>query len=168
MALLAVDPGLNASGWALFDCQTLQRCGLARVTGKGRSAERVAAMAHAVAACYTEDQRLAIVIEQPQHYQPRFSKGDPQDLAMLSLLCGAILSEIPAHSQRLIYPREWKGTIPKRTKLDDYVIHKRNLQELRLYERATYLKELDRVPAGLRHNVADAVGIGLWAIEKAA
>jgi hypothetical protein len=165
--LLAIDPGLNASGWALFDCHLLQRCGLARVTGKGRNAERVAAMAHAVADCYRGDEALAVVIEQPQHYQQRYSKGDPQDLAMLSLLCGSILAEVRAHSQRLVYPREWKGTIPKRTKLDDYIVHKRNVAGLRRHERNRYTAGLETAPRSLRHNIADAVGIGLWAIETA-
>lgn len=97
-----------------------------------------------------------LVVERPQIYSRRKSKGDPEDLARLLILCGYIAGSTgAAPSTRLVRPHDWKGTIPK-APINRYIVHRRNVEALG----RQYIP--DSVPASLAHNVADAVGLGVW------
>ncbi len=161
MILLSLDPGLVATGWARFSPR-LTSCGL--VAGGSGSVEN---RAQRITAALPFAGITDLVVELPQVYLARRSKGDPNDLINLAFLVGALglASRLLDNHIRLVKPREWKGTIPKR-KIDDYLIHRRNLAALRPGERRVYERGLATVAAGLRHNISDAVGLGRWWINE--
>lgn len=169
--LLAIDPSISATGWAMFGKDLL---GYHRLLGAGLSqlpatwrmrttAERCAGMAEEIARnvmAATGLERTPTVIERPKILNVlKGSKGDPDDILLLAVLVGAIAQRQYASgspSVVLIIPSEWKGQTPK------------DLTEERAKARLSNV-ELDvvRLPAAsLQHNVWDAIGIGLWAVGR--
>lgn len=152
MKLLAIDPGVRCCGWALFVAPEMStgprllRCGLSR-SDEEDDLERFHWMVQQMPPCDVQ------VIERPQLYDRRKSKGDPEDLARLLILCGYIAAQMG--DTHLVKPHDWKGTIPK-APISDYIVHRRNEKALG----REYMP--DSVLASLAHNVADAVGIGIW------
>lgn len=149
--VLAIDPGLRATGYAYFCNGKLIRPGLKRCKLSER-AEIAAYIARELAVEFLKPLD-ALVVEVPQVYQPRLMKGDPNDLVSVALVAGAIL-QLPSIVRRVVSPHQWKGTTPKE------ISHRRVLMALSAGERRL-LEELD-APASLLHNVLDAIGIGQW------
>lgn len=169
--VLAVDPSIAESGWALFVREaaghTLLAAGLAHLPASWRAAtrtERIDAMVRQIeseAAGVAHLQATDCVLERPvvRNAASSGSKGDPNDVLLLGILCGAIaLSQHRAGVRvTMIKPEEWKGQTPK-----DISVER---SQARLAP-----SELARVKLptakGLAHNVWDAVGIGLWATGR--
>lgn len=102
------------------------------------------------------------MIEKPQIYRATKSQGDPNDLITLAVMVGQYwerASSRGAISCLLVLPSEWKGQVPKQ-------IHEKRILG------ALSGQELSRVPgrselaASKRHNVIDAVGLGLWKLGR--
>ena len=89
----------------------------------------------------------------------RAQVGDPNDLVDVALVAGACAGLLPA-KVAFVKPRRWKGTAPKR------VTNRRTREVLTSEEVHVYTVAMTAVPAGLRHNVLDAIGIGLWALGR--
>lgn len=143
--ILAIDPGVHRHAWALIG-KGLLDCGIGERFP--RDINRV-------------------VIEMPRIYPKARSKVPPNDIVDLAyaagVAVGGIIAGDPNVKVQVVTPREWKGTIPKTKKWDRYIIHKRIAQWLTPPERIVYVKALEQVAPSLRHNIVDAVGIGLWA-----
>lgn len=148
--LLAIDPGQD-TGWATFLDGQLSSCGLGpppvlRAT--------------------------CVVIEKPQVYRGRASKGDPNDLISLAILVGQYTERYASRGVPVdhVIPHTWKGSLPPGVCLS------RIVEALTWSERAvldTVISPLARKPLGpdtleegKRHNVIDAVGIGLWSMKR--
>ena len=157
---LAVDPGLNASGWAAFDSSELLGCGCFRTDAELKATEKEEKMA--VQFERFKNVGFDLVIEYPQVYRQRMSKGNPASLIQIAILVGMIKGVLQCECVEVL-PHRWKGTIPKTSNPEKYIIHKRNLEELNYYEMENYTRGLDCTPKTLRHNVIDAVGLGKWA-----
>ena len=149
--LLAIDPGKKLCGWAAFaelvdGSFQLVDCGLWRVNPK-LSRECSAPFARVV------------MLEKPQIYSSRVSKGDPNDLVDIAVR-GAWLAASMAPKATLVtrLPREWKGTVDPEVMLD------RIKDRLSAWE----LGHLDRcgAPPSLMHNVIDAIGLGLHGVGR--
>lgn len=156
MRLIAFDPGLHHVGWALLDPE-LRACGLMPL---GESFDACRAI---LAATTFLDAHVAAV-ELPRVYQR--GRADPDDLVRLAFVAGMLAQKYP--SSRIVRPHDWKGNVPKVAPKGwaGYIIHRRTLEILSIAEQGIYLEELDRIPASLRHNVCDAVGLGLWAVKR--
>lgn len=105
-----------------------------------------------------EDEGL-LVIEKPQTYVQSKWKGDPNDLIDLAVVVGQLKERAENFgAPTVLYrPREWAGQVPK---------------EIR-WARAQKLlsdDELSRIEwpkqKGLKHNVWDAIGIGLFYLKR--
>lgn len=152
--ILCIDPGLRDLGAALFDGAELRRAGLVRSmerTARGPKAWR--AMADAVEAWLGHDAQgvVELVCEVPQVYAGAKAVGDPADLLELAGVDGAICGVLQPVELVGLLPRAWKGNV------DPDVLTAR-------VEAALTLREHGRIavcPRSLRHNVLDAVGIGL-------
>lgn len=173
--LLAVDPGLNATGWSTWarvgDSHQLLAAGLVQMPASWRLhtvtdrsveiARQVLGHAQLVTgSASVQAIANATVIELPQQYAvTKGTKGDPNDLIDLAALCGTIAGALQINGSRVAYvrPREWKGQTPK------------DCTEERARARLQP-SELARVQLpkaeSLQHNVWDAVGIGLWATGR--
>ncbi len=134
--LLAIDPGVNVLGVALFVNGELWDCGLFPVDSPLRHAD-------------------TIVIELPQIYRATRSKAPPEDILQLAFTVGK-LAERFGQSVVLVRPREWKGTIPKEKH------HPRILDKLSDAERA----RIPKLSKSLLHNVIDAIGLGQYFLKK--
>lgn len=158
--MLAIDPGRRAIGWALFCGSDLDLCGLIRANEADLPTDALR-MAREV------DRTVCrLVIERMRVYPIQQQKGDQNDLLDLSFVSGVVVGVVAGNKAQgethveLVTARDWKGQVPKD------VVHKRILAVLSSNERLVLEKGTAKVPASLRHNVLDAVGIGLWACSR--
>jgi hypothetical protein len=163
--LLSVDPGLTSTGWAAWNRGVLISCGLVR-SYERTPLQRAEETVHALQRLLPYGETVELVIEKPRVYQQRKQKGDPNDLLDIALVIGVIVKGVPHHNVIAVEPRTWKGTIRKPRHLEAYVVHTRLMTSLSEGELAQYVKGLQRCSPSLRHNVADAVGIGAWRIRQ--
>ncbi|NJN63553.1 MAG: crossover junction endodeoxyribonuclease RuvC [Acidobacteria bacterium] len=159
-ALLAIDPGLRTTGWALFE--EIGGHSLLMQTGISRSSAKTL---DEVARAHDENiPRLTsidrVVVEQMQVYSIQKSKGDPADLVNLSLLGGYLAKGRGARST-YVDPGSWKGQRPKDA-IEPLV--KKYLTEAEVMRMDSYLAPIKA--KSLLHNAYDAVGIGLWALGR--
>lgn len=148
---LAIDPGRD-TGWALLSVdRRLVACGL----GDPRPCRM-----HPL---------TGVIIERPQVYQARLSKGDPNDLITLAIQVGRYTEAFDAFTVEHVLPHDWKGTV------DPDVLCHRVVASLDDAERALLFRVLEPlsrtslakdVTAGTRHNVIDAVGLGKWSLKR--
>ena len=138
-SLISIDPGERA-GIAYFQGEVLVKAEAVRssepFSGRRYSADR-------------------IVLEVPFAY-PR-SGVDPNRLITLAVTAGRLAGRFSGRVEK-VYPRAWKGQRPKH--LDTMYTYDLLLpKEKRIVDDSTSLKME-------RHNVLDAVGIGLWALKR--
>ena len=151
MSLIAVDPAKLSVGWAAFEGARLRSCGLIRQLERGSFLLDLGRM-------FADLEGPEVVIEVPQVYQQRSWAGDPNDLIDVALTAGSVQGFARLCRTILVRPRQWKGTRSKS------VCNKLTLKSLDEGERLIY--ERIAVPRHLRHNVLDAIGIGLWRLER--
>jgi hypothetical protein len=146
--LIAFDPGARSVAWASFEDGKLTRCGLERDKNLGAALER---RFRGIAA--------RVVIELPQIYGRR-DERDPNDLIMVTVTVGRIVQVFGGDAQpaELVWPHDWKGTVPKEIMLKRIVA--------RLDENEREILEAANAPRSLRHNVIDAAGLGIWALGR--
>jgi hypothetical protein len=169
--ILAVDPGVRGSGVAVFDCGKLVNAAyVPNLVEKGNRACEAASMAASVHSWVCKkygsewSKVETLALEWPQIYATRIRMGltkeDPNDLLAL---CGvqASLATLFVTAQVFSYlPSEWKGQMKKEA------CHRRINQRL--------LEEGDQEPlylaseeiGNLAHNIWDAVGIGLFHLNR--
>lgn len=148
MTIVAIDPGID-TGWATFerragDAFVLVDCGL----GDPREV-------------YEGYHNLVnIVIEKPQVYRAAQSKGDPNDLITLAIRVGEYKEFFQHRADRvdLVTPAVWKGQVPKP------VHHRRIDSKLTTEERMVV--GMAKVSEAKKHNVWDAVGLGLFYLGR--
>ncbi len=147
MDTLCIDPGSKLVAWALWGERFLKDCGLVR----GATFDALLMQCHKMPQDFGH-----LVIEKPVVY-PR-SKGDPNDLISISLVAGAVAGWFGrGATAEFVTPRTWKGNVPKD-------IHNLRVQRKLTMEERELLHRIK--PASLRHNVIDAIGIGMWKIER--
>lgn len=144
--IVAIDPGKLASGWAAFVAGELWLCGY---TGSPEAL---------VATLKPYPLIDLVVVEVPRVYDRRRWKGDPNDLIDISIAGGILVGALRAERVKMAKPQDWKGQTPKTVQAE------RTLAKLSETER-TILEGL-AVPNSKKHNVIDAVGIGLWELAR--
>lgn len=138
--LLAIDPGA-AAGWAVFDNgHRLTACGLSSFV-QVPLVERV-------------------VIERPHSHKTKAPVKDIITLALRAGEWGGRLRQIFGIEPEYIEPATWKGSTPKE------ISQSRTWAKLDPDERAVLDKAGSGVAPSKRHNIVDAVGIGLWAVGR--
>ena len=143
--LAAVDPGVSVAGWAIFEGDRLTMCGLAMGNTWYQTARDLPDI-HAD----------ILVVEHPVAY-PR-SAVNPNNLIKLGIMAGAAAMSFDAAEVLAPTPREWKGQTPKE------IHNRRVLLKLTPIEKAIHGQV--KVPQYLVHNMTDAVGLGLWALNR--
>lgn len=144
--LLTVDPGKHSFGWARFDGDTLMACGMAVI-------DEVEGMFGDLSG---ED----AIVEKPQIYTHDKMRGDPNDLIDVAITAGAVGGVLSRKGAHVAYlrPHRWKGSRPKN------VDNAYTLERMRPHEK--FLLERCGVTKHKRHNVVDAIGIGLWKLGR--
>jgi hypothetical protein len=136
--LLCIDPGKYA-GWARFRDGSLEAAGAAQ-------ADRLS---------FEECDEL--VVEVPQ-YRPH-SRVDPNDLITLAWESGKLAERVPNGSTILVFPSTWKGSVPKE-------VHNRRVTALLSPDEVHVLESALCWRFAYRHNMVDAVGLGLWRLGR--
>lgn len=146
--LLAIDPGTNV-GWALFDKTGVGVGVFGELISCGLGGEPDgAAVVHEV------------VIEHPVIY-PGGRTKNPNDVLKVAINAGEWGGRF-RHVARYVKPQQWKGNVPK-------AVHQPRIwAKLTNTERKVFDDCLDtaKVPKSKRHNVIDAIGIGLYAVGR--
>lgn len=157
--IVAVDPGVNEAGVALFDDGELACAFLSR--GPGGWLETAKQVVLDVGGRVPLPQVAELVVETMQVYRQRLLSGDPNDLVDVAMGAGAVaglLSAVWRDVAVTVYrPAEWKKQVPKRIK------NARDVAKLSDEESARV--EWPRARADKTH-VADAVGIGLHHLKR--
>lgn len=155
--LLSIDTSIRAMGYGLFS-STLIKCGLIRSKAElpgDAINEQLNSLNNTLSVVPDH-----ILIELPQIYDPRRWKGDPNDLIWVSVLCGGIAGlYLQAHTEYVL-PSQWKGQSSKD------VVQYRVEQVLTIPELDVIERDMTPVPAYLRHNVWEAIGIGLFSLHR--
>jgi hypothetical protein len=182
--LLAVDPGQAACGAALFVGGRLQTCAWVRHPSEhDDSLESLRTMGRTVVAWASScgvrpPDLLDFVCEWPQAYYGAKSQAPVADLMPMCGIDGVIAALISGSCERIL-PAEWgapgKPKKPKGRPWPPYVVEiklglspqmptesgRLDDEERRIYRKGTY-----GMSDGTRHNVADAVAIGLHALGR--
>lgn len=160
--LVSIDPGVsasNATGVAIWrDDGSMLDCALVRPKPKTRLEERVrgiVAHTRVYLIAHTGIETWQVVLEIPRVYHGK-GKGDLNDLIDVATLVGGLATL--GSSTHFVTPSEWKGQAPKD------VTARRVLERLTPAERELF-NDCDG-PDGLKHNVLDAIGIGLWKVGR--
>lgn len=169
--ILSVDPGARVCGCALFDVGVLVASALVK-----SSVEKDAKVGPHE--CYRMAREVldwsfdrikhtrldVLVVEMPQTYGGRSSKGDANDLFSIAAVDGALAAVFPSAYVKAYRPHEWKGSIqkPKRA-ADPYPIERRVKSILSAKENARVEWPKN---AKLRMDVVDGIGIGLFYLGR--
>jgi hypothetical protein len=148
--LIAVDPGLHHCGVSVWKDGRLVDALLVTNTVQMAGPLNAQPMAQAVAAAVALTSS-DLVIEVPQVYPFGRGKGNPNDLIDLAAVAGGVMA-LAGGAVTYYLPAQWKGQVPKE------ICHARAMARLTDVEKASI--QLCR-PAGLMHNVYDAVALGL-------
>lgn len=146
--ILAVDSGANL-GWALFDQDgPLRNCGFKNLFDAIN--------------LFGPDTVRRIIIERPHTGRTRARARDIITLAIRAGEVGGVLRYLTTQAGKTvepeyIEPQRWKGQLPKK-RCNDLVEAKLFIQEKSLLNKIK--------PLSAKHNVLDAVGIGLYAVGR--
>jgi hypothetical protein len=137
---LTIDPGI-ATGWALWSAVRLLECGLGTPPARA--------------------DLEAVWIESPVIYP--HSRARPNDILKLARDAGAHagLYLSLGVNVRFVEPARWKGQVPKT------IHHARVWSQLQPGEQSIVHEGCLGVAPSKRHNVLDAVGMGLWVRSQA-
>ncbi len=160
--LIAFDCGLAYVGCSLFDYnrKELLNCYYIDTPIDSReAAEQTADLVHrvhAILAAYLEN--ALIVVEYPEQYAINPTPRAPvQGLACTG---GGLVSALKRESNRVkfLLPKEWKGQVPKDIMLDR-IVNRLQPSERTLLEAQKFIKSK-------KHNVIDAIGLGLHMLDR--
>jgi hypothetical protein len=169
-SLVSIDPGMNHCGVAVWSKgDSVRRLAFAKLIKrpilKRILAERLlddlecaVSMAKEVAMHMPLSMVDEVVIEIPQLYRGRASRGDGNDLIRLSLVVGALAALMPSRATLVsVKPAEHKGQVPK------------EVTKMRVHDRLS-VAECTRIElpsaVSLQHNVYDGIWIGLHALGR--
>lgn len=149
--ILCIDPGVRAAGVALFDDKELTTAWLAEGKDWEDTADSVMRKLP-VNSCLVQE----VVVEHMQIYK-QTGLAQANDLITVSMMAGRVTGLFSGWASAKSYlPRDWKGQVPKdiMVKRVEKVISKEEL------------KRVDWPSADKRHNVWDAISIGLFRVGR--
>lgn len=142
--LLAIDPGA-CTGWALYEGHTLAACGLGdpRLSSKHKVLELT-----------------RVVVEHPWH-RPGDRRSVPNDEIKLGVLAGEWGGLYRQWAPvKYYFPHQWKGSVPKD------IQNARDWARLSSQEQDVVNRAARGMAAGKRHNMMDAIGLGLFGLGR--
>lgn len=159
---IAIDPGVKSIAYALFFKDMLIDCGY-------KTTMRAIDLSDLVSEIWPDWSDditdLSVVCE-----MPRMARGRPErinDQIDLACSAGIIASALVRHFENVpdivedtqfVYPSTWKGQRPKDVD-NKYTLSLLEERELEILDNC-YVKK------SLKHNVIDAIGIGLWKVGR--
>jgi hypothetical protein len=138
--LYTCDPSTKATGLALFHDRRLVSVQLFEAKGVHGMLEQIARL--------TVPREAELLIEAPGFY--RFDRAKPENVAKIHQIVGAVRAHFT--TSRTVTPVQWNRGVPKN------IAHPRIKALLSRVE----LAMVESIREAVRHNVYDAVGLGLW------
>lgn len=144
-SVIAIDPG-NDTGWARFGSNgVLEACGLTVPTNLPLTVGG------------------KVICECPQIYPDElYQPKKVSDIIKLACKVGRVQQFYETHGNLVetVLPRDWKKQVPKD-------IHQKRIEaSLSSYEHALACAHLSPVNLSVRHNVWDAIGLGVWFTKR--
>jgi hypothetical protein len=176
--LLAIDPGVNSPGIALFSGAKLSLAVRIIATANSRCQEdgmRWHLVAKQIVSWVGDNEIVSVVFERPQWYARAKSKGDPTELAGIAGVAANVCGMLSPASILSPTPAEWIGQLPKvcpvckgKAKKKCTECHGSAWETPRGRRIRSRLsaEELTLVPD--QNDAIDSVGIGLWALGRLA
>lgn len=172
---LAVDPGVRHSAFALYRGRRLIRAALVYGHPSATGPTAWATMAENFAEALRGVRFDRAVIERPEQYETSHARR--ADVSDLSATTGALTVPLYIHCGDVTaaLPKEWKGSIPKDAHhlriIGSTGIARLTGKAPRAITRGRLTDaELDAIEIPKRrshaHNVFDAIGIGLWYLDR--
>lgn len=155
--IIAVDPGKHAIGWAVF--ANARPSAFPNPSDWGLVDCGYTAMGKLTDVSHARDCD-EVVIEIPQVYMQRQWKGNPNDLIDVAFMAGmsACIFGRCTKTITTIRPHTWKGSRPKK------VCNRVTRDTLTEHEHS--IVNAVELSASKRHNMMDAIGIGLWKVGR--
>lgn len=161
--LLAIDPGKHGHGVALFAEGHLLTAWYSG--GEGGAGNVLLETCRPLLQALQALQRQGltsidtVVIERPQAYSGAQQSANPEDVADLCVVVGALAATLrplltPLGGVLFVRPADWKGQVPKEIM--------KGRAEAALTADEVSAIELPKAVKTLGHNVWDAVALGLW------
>jgi len=157
-SLLAIDPGLGGTGWAVFNADSPHPARVGVIPARYRDeswwtrANMLADDVREAVWAFPGDIPSAIVCEMPQQMSSAAGIAAQKDanIYKLAFMVGIFSRWAYREGQRFtpVHPQQWKGQLPKG------VVTNRIQRELGLKQCRVL---------GIKTHAWDAVGIGLWA-----
>lgn len=164
LPLLAIDPGKRALGWAYIgSAGFLVAAGVVRSSEEDTATVARQMMQGLRGALAGLPAAASLVVEEMQVYKGPQQKGDPNDLIALAYISGGVhtLPDVKPDAELvLVKPHRWKGQVP------EDIMQKRIEDSLSQLERQLAVASLQSVPAALRHNGWDGIGIAMWGLGR--
>lgn len=152
MNLLTIDPG-NITGWACFTDKELEAAGVMKKAESFTIAPQTGVRRRS--GVWRPD---LVLIETPRWYPHDHS--DVNDLLDLSVFVGELKRFYEANGCviELVWPRTWKGNVPKKI-TNRRTVAALSPEEVALLPRRPRAKDFD-------NNMLDAIGLGLWKLGR--
>jgi hypothetical protein len=166
--ILAIDPAYsiqNGTGYAIFDHQTykLKKCGIVRLFAEGVDTyESIVEITKKIRLVWEKEVGFSydpkiLCIESPRScFVRRGVRVNVNSIIMLAVLCTKI--------EGLFNPEALLRPAPR--PINKEQTKEKVLNRLGAWDKNTLLKDIENIPQKLHHNVFDAIGLGLWAIDQ--
>jgi hypothetical protein len=170
--ILTIDPGYsheNGTGYAIFDEQTkrLKSCGLIKTFAPGlENHASTIEIADKVRKKWEEEVGFSydpqiLCIEHPLACFTRQGvRVNSKSIIMLAILCTRIEERFSAKIMLRPYPHTWKKHANKEQTKQCV------LETIDRWSCKTLYEGLATVPTRVHHNIFDAIGLGLWAMDE--
>lgn len=162
--VIGIDCGIKYIGLSLFVNNVLNNCAYIESSEKGdqNGAVNLVSLVENVRETgfiKNISQDFHVIIEYPEQYA--YSPAPRSSVQGLAYTAGALtymFSQSFGASVQLVLPKEWKGQVPKEIFLKRI--------EKRLDEQEKSVLDSKSLPLSKKHNVIDAIGIGLYYLKR--
>lgn len=167
---LAIDPGLNAPGGAVFRDHVLVRAGPIRIPRSLTKLDLVARcreVSRLICEWYIDGRVVfcepsELVFERPQVYAPGKSNADPNDLPPMLGIDVGVACRWPNVPVTSYLPREWTGQRPKEESGPPWD----SPRGMFTWARLTPLERELCATLVITHDVVDSIGVGLFHLGR--
>lgn len=153
MILVSIDPGVRGCGVAVFNGDLIQAFYVKNPVERGDDYAAASNVASAVNNSISQYRANTAIIECPMVYSGAKQKGAQSDIVAVAGVSYSLAARLSATGIDCfrVFPYQWKGQVPKEIMLNRIILTLASTEQ----------NAIQKTSKSLRHNVLDAVGIGL-------